>query len=242
MSSVSKTSTQVQVRPCAYCKEVGHFMRASRDPNSAITCPLLKEKENRRKAYERRERRNKVLPVEPCPTKPQLNSVQTNLFSAFDDNDSEDETLPLPKPTLMRSKNVCIDFPELPTLRNLSSCQVNSEDGSILRNDAKIFPEKTYASVAIPLAEEPVVAADSIGMVTPVKNYIRVSKAPGAPMKPVAPMPAQRSAIMRKRWVDYDTESSSDEEDEGDVPMVAEQEQWCVVRAGQSIPVGNDEW
>jgi hypothetical protein len=181
---------------CAYCKETGHYMRATHDINSAITCPALKEKE-------RRKREDLRTPQQTAEKKPPARPVRkegpilpVNRFLAFSNAEDSDEEEKSPK-QLSRT----IEFPSLPTI-TVTVSQV----------ETTVPQKRSYASVAIPLepAEQPVCAVVPKTPERGPKEFLPSHTY--APRKPPAVFPNTASIrSYRGRWADN---YSSDEEEE----------------------------
>ena len=176
-------------------------MRASHDQNSAITCPVLKEKEKRRESNYTTPARIPRRSLEPI--KKNLPRPPENRFFALADEEEETEK------TLSRVS----EFPLLPTIRVTVSHIENSP------------AKRTYASVAVPLksTESNLTTSlhedDALEMCkTPVKKA-QEPVAPYAPMKSHrrgnVPATFPKMASIKSycgRWAD----NYSSDEDDGD--------------------------
>jgi glutaredoxin len=253
MSVVSKSSqSKIFQKPsCAYCKEDGHYLRASRDQNSAITCPILKEKENRRKEQERQTRKMKKNSIAPMPAIIQ-NTQKNNLFSELEMEDDVSEVnvakqvyVPdlatvVQSPSMNRSYGTTniMDFPDLPSIRPIKLSRESQ-------------PERiSYASIAAPLTEEPKTPVKPKNPIpedaykTPLQET-RILVAPNAPMK-VKIFPLVRPApihTIRKSWADCDSSDDEDEDEEDEKHRINISKQGSWLHGNYAIPVGHSsDW
>jgi glucan-binding YG repeat protein len=200
-------------------------MRASRDQNSTITCPVLKEKEKRRKDQERQIRQKQPknsANLMPAIQSPKLKNK--NVFAELEMEDDEGEKTQNMKRSYGKAN--IMEFPELPSI-----CPAP------VKESVSTPEKKSYACIATPIAKLP----ENI-YTTPVQE-IREPVAPSAPLK-IMPFVRSTKTIgtIRRSWAD---DYSSDEEDDAEIEPVSlnKRESWIYGGTQQPIPVGHSsDW
>jgi len=218
--SQSQTQSQTQFKTfCKVCFDAGkpeyvytsHFVKASKDNNSAIVCPTLLAQECRyckknghtvkyckvlEKDNKQREKQTKTVQIrQETKTMVEKKPTTKNIYSALvEDSDDEDNVEKNVKPQAQAQAEAHAAIPGKISYASMAAKVLQKEQAQ--EQEKRQLQEKKQAAEAQAQLQEK-----------------KTSGYTGA-----IPQPRQRPIVFKRHWADSDSEESGDDEDE-DEPM-----------------------